>query len=374
MDRKGFDMDVDTARKVIDAIFFTTSPSVTIEFQGGEPLVNWEVLKFCVEYAEEKSKRIGKPVGFTIVSNLSLMTEEKLEYLVQHEFNLNTSLDGDAVTHNYNRLFKEGNSFEKATYWIRRINDLTRSGHGAMQKVMGRGIGAMVTVTRKTLENWQSCIDAYVECGMKEIFWRPLHPYGFGAITKKQLGYSIEEFIENYVKVLEYIIQLNLKGVKLREVYATIFLRKMFQVDPNYVDTRSPCGAVIGQVAYNHDGKIYTCDEGRMLGKMGDELFLVTEVKETGRETYKAMYASDTTKAMVSISTIDGAPGFEDHAYKPYLGSCPIHNYKHNGSLYPNFSDNPKIRLETAILDFLFKRMRDPDTEKVFSSWINRTV
>jgi hypothetical protein len=43
-------------------------------------------------------------------------------------------------------------------------------------------------------------------------------------------------------------------------------LKKMLTTsDPNYVDTRSPCGAVIGQVAYNFDGKIYSCDEGRMM-------------------------------------------------------------------------------------------------------------
>jgi len=38
--------------------------------------------------------------------------------------------------------------------------------------------------------------------------------------------------------------------------------------DPNFLDSRSPCGACIGQVAYNYDGKVYTCDEGRMFARV----------------------------------------------------------------------------------------------------------
>lgn len=375
MTAEGKDMDMETAKKVIDAIFFTTHPTVTIEFQGGEPLVNWEVLKFCVEYAEEKARRVKKPALFSIVTNLSLMTDEKLKYLMEHKFSINSSLDGTKIVHNFNRVYKDGNSFDLATFWIKKINHLISQNHLGSRDVMGRSMGAMVTVTRKTLEHWKDCVDTYVDLGMKEIFWRPLNPYGFGEVSFAELGYDTDTFIESHRKVLDYVIELNLKGVKMRESYAAIFLKKLFnREDPNFVDTRSPCGAVIGQVAYNYDGKIYTCDEGRMMGRMGDDLFLVTEVKDDGRETYKSMMLSPTTKNMAAVSVIDGAPGFEDHPYKPYLGSCPIHNYKHNGSLYPNFSTNPKTKIETAIIDYILDRSRDPQIREIFYSWINKKV
>ncbi len=118
------DMTMETAKKVVDAIFYTTHPTVTIEFQGGEPLVNWGVLKFCIEYAEEKSKRVKKPALFSLVTNLSLMTDEKLRYLLEHKVSINTSLDGTAVVHNFNRIYKDGNSFDLATHWIKKINHL----------------------------------------------------------------------------------------------------------------------------------------------------------------------------------------------------------------------------------------------------------
>jgi len=123
------DMSKETARKVLDAIFYTTHPNVTIEFQGGEPLVNWDVLKFCIEYAEEKAKRVKKPALFSLVTNLSLMTDEKLQYLLEHKVSINTSLDGTSVVHNFNRTYKDGNSFDLATYWIKKINHLISQNH-----------------------------------------------------------------------------------------------------------------------------------------------------------------------------------------------------------------------------------------------------
>ena len=50
------------------SIFQSTNPSVTIEFQGGEPLVNFAVVKHVIEYAREKNKTAGKQLEFTMVS------------------------------------------------------------------------------------------------------------------------------------------------------------------------------------------------------------------------------------------------------------------------------------------------------------------
>jgi sulfatase maturation enzyme AslB (radical SAM superfamily) len=84
MTAKNLDMTIDTARKVVDTIFYTSNPNVTIEFQGGESLVNWEVVQFVIEYAEQKAQYLKKNLSFALVTNLSLMDEEKLQYLLDH--------------------------------------------------------------------------------------------------------------------------------------------------------------------------------------------------------------------------------------------------------------------------------------------------
>ncbi|NCP77515.1 hypothetical protein GW830_05355 [bacterium] len=65
-----------------------------------------------------------------------------------------------------------------------------------------------------------------------------------------------------------------------------------------------------------------------MLARMGDDNFLMTEVKDSGEATYKEMIESETTKVMVQASTLDGLPGYNDSVYKSYIGVCPIHSYK----------------------------------------------
>ncbi len=67
----------------------------------------------------------------------------------------------------------------------------------------------------------------------------------------------MDEFIEFYIHSMEYILELNKKGIGFREQLSSIYLAKILTADdPNFLDERSPCGACIGQVAYNYDGKI----------------------------------------------------------------------------------------------------------------------
>ncbi|NCP77514.1 hypothetical protein GW830_05350 [bacterium] len=167
--------------------------------------MNWDIVKYVVEYAETKMVHLAKNVTFALVTNLSLMDEEKLQYLLDHNIQISTSLDGDEETHNFNRTFKDGNSFEKVTYWIRRINAEYEK-RGLKNK-----IGALLTVTKKTLPRYKEVIDTYVNLGLDSIFLRPLNPYGFAAADLEKLGYAPEEFIEFYKSSMDYILELNKK-------------------------------------------------------------------------------------------------------------------------------------------------------------------
>lgn len=208
MTAKDMDMTEDTAKKVVDAIFYTSAPNFTIEFQWGESLVNWDIVKFIVEYAEIKSFHLKKNVTFALVSNLTLMDDEKLEYLMNHNIHISTSLDGDEETHNFNRTYKEWNSFEQVAFWVKKINDEYKN------RWIGTKVGALMTVTKKTLSRYKEAIDTYVSLWLDSIFLRPLNPYGFAAADLKNLGYSDEEFFEFYRNSMDYIMELNNKWVQ----------------------------------------------------------------------------------------------------------------------------------------------------------------
>jgi His-Xaa-Ser system radical SAM maturase HxsB len=359
------DMTEEIAKKVVDTIFYTSNPNLTIEFQWWESLVNWNIVKYITEYAEIKAYHLKKKINFALVTNLTLMDDEKLDYLFAHNIHISTSLDWDEVTHNYNRTFKDWNSFEQVVYWIKKINK-KYADLWLKQKVW-----ALLTVTKKTLPKYKNIIDTYVNLWLDGIFLRPLNPYGFATSDLKKLWYSMDEFIDFYKNSMDYILELNNKWVKFREVLSSIYLSKILtDKDPNYLDERSPCWACIGQVAYNYDWKIYSCDEWRMLWRMWDYNFLMTELKDTWAETYKNMIESETTKIMVQASTLDWLPGYNDSVYKPFIWVCPIYSYKLTGNIIPNYKKDVKRKLWYAILDYLFEKLREDKNKKIFEEWL----
>jgi hypothetical protein len=103
---------------------------------------------------------------------------------------------------------------------------------------------------------------------------------------------------------------------------------------------------------------------------MGIDDFEMTDLKETAEETYSAMINSDTTKIMVQASTIDGLPGYNDDVYKPYIGVCPINTYKTRENIYPNYMLDDRRKINAAILDTLFVKLKNEENKKVFEKWL----
>lgn len=73
--KKGL-MSAETAKKAVNLAFQSPEPFLSIEFQGGEPLLNFDTLQVIVSEAEKKAAETRKKVEFSLVSNLNLLTEE----------------------------------------------------------------------------------------------------------------------------------------------------------------------------------------------------------------------------------------------------------------------------------------------------------
>lgn len=235
---------------------------------------------------------------------------------------------------------------------------------------MGK-IGALLTVTKETLPKYKEIIDTYVDLGLDGIFLRWLNPYGFAAAHIKRLAYDPEEWIDFYKKSLDYIIEVNKSGKRFVEQITQVYLMKIFnQIDPAFMDIRSPAGLVVGGIAYMYDGKIYTSDEGRMLGRMGINDFYLTTVSDNPEETYRNMINNVVTKTVIQSSTLDGLPGYNDHPYKPYIGVDVLHNFKTTGSLYAPMFRDEKMQLQISILDYIFEKLQNEENKKILLSWI----
>ena len=165
---------------------------------------------------------------------------------------------------------------------------------------------------------------------------------------------------------MDYIIELNLKGRNFHERFATIFLTKILtERDPDYLDIRSPCGAGIGQLAYNFNGDVYTCDEGRMLSRWQDESFRLGNVSDN---SYEDIINNQIVKTMCISSCLDSLPECSECVYKPYCGVCPLYNYTVNGNIF-----NKAIflcRINKGILDYLFKKLQNEKDRDIFYRWV----
>lgn len=372
MAKKNWDMTPATAEKCLAIMFQTTSPWVAIEFQGGEPLANWPVVKMAIEKARVKAKATGKKLELRLVSNFSLMTEDKYRFLLKHKVSLCTSLDGPSHLHNKNRPIitgnKKGDSHRCVVKWVKKFNrDYSREERkrGYIWRVAG-----VITVSRFSLPYWREAVDEYVKLGFNNIFLRPLNPFGFSKNVWGQIGYSADDFIEFYKKALDYIIDLNLKGVKFEERFAKIFLTKILtDYDLNMVDWRSPCGAGLGQLAYNYNGDVYTCDEGRMLSMTGDENFRLGNVD---KNNYQELVSHPVVRTTCSASCLIGLPGCHDCVFQPYCGVCPVYNYFEQGNLFGQMPNNERCRISRAVLEYLFVKLTDEKVAAIFHGWLNK--
>ena len=98
-------MDWDMAKKAIDFLYDHSidSQDVAIGFYGGEPLLEFSLIKHCVEYAKQLFD--GKKLLFTITTNGTLLTDEIIKFLDQENIQVMVSLDGPKEIHDKNRVF-----------------------------------------------------------------------------------------------------------------------------------------------------------------------------------------------------------------------------------------------------------------------------
>ena len=326
----------------------------------GEPTANWETLKFIVTYGQEKNLVANKELTFALVTNFSLMTDEKLDFLIENRVQICTSLDGPEDLHNKIRIYNKGNSHTLTTGWIQKVNK--RYEELGLDTTLYR-VEALPTITRDSLHRWKDIVDEYVRLGCRAIFIRKLDPFGFAARTRAKLGYSMDEFIAFYIKCLDYILELNREGVQVMERNAAIMLCKILSdFDPNYLDLRSPGGAGIGQVGYHPDGRIYSSDEGRMVGAMNDDMFVIGDVKT---HSYYDMMRSDEVRALVLASTNEAQPDCVTCVYKAFCGLQPEYNYKTQGSIWGRMRDSTWCRKHKSIFDYLAYRLKNADEDEL---------
>ena len=357
-------MTIETCKKAIDLAVQAPVASVTIEFQGGEPTANPDTLKFAVAYAKDTFYKHGKNVDFSIVTNLSNPNPETLQFLIDENINISTSLDGPTYLHAYNRplaIYKS--SYEAWNSGFQLYKELCE--HAGKKAFLG----ALQTTTRKSLEYPKEIIDEYLSHGLTNLYIRPLTPLGYAKQRWDTIGYTADEFLSFYKQSIDYMIELCKQGTFVRETTASLYLERILnKVSVGHTEFRSPCGAAVGQMAINYDGQIYTCDEGRMMANMGDNIFCLGTVNNT----YKELVQSPVAHTICTASCVETLPFCSDCVYSPFCAVCPVVTYGLEGDLISHEKDSYKCKLAKGIMEYLFSKLNNAssDTFKILSHWV----
>ncbi|WP_340020805.1 radical SAM protein [Paenibacillus sp. FSL K6-1096] len=110
-------MTKETGKQIIDFFWDKDKDGIfNINFHGGEPLIEFELIKYLVEYINEKRKLTNPDfrLEFSMTTNGTLLTQEIADFLHAHQFILRLSLDGNEQAHNlHRRTFNNKGSFEQ---------------------------------------------------------------------------------------------------------------------------------------------------------------------------------------------------------------------------------------------------------------------
>ena len=344
-----FEMNLSTAKQIVDFALQTPSPKLRFEFQGGEPLLNFSVIEKTIGYAKKRGKEKGKDVDFSLVTNLTNLDERKAEVLKKNNVHISTSLDGPKDIHDHNRKFLGGESSYKKL--VERI-EFARS--------RGLKLNALCTVTQKSLQSGEEIVDEYIELGFDKVWLRPLNKIGFAKEEWKKIGYTSEEFVNFYKETLDHILK---EGKEITELMALIFSKKILgPKDPVMTEIMSPCGAGISQLLYNHKGEIFTCDEGKVF-----EEFKLGDVR---RSEWKDVIKNDTFISMVDVSSKENFL-CQNCEWNPYCGICPVGSYSEQGSIVTKLAQDRRCRTYSQIIENIFERLLfSKKQRKVLTKWV----
>lgn len=264
-------MSLDVAKKAVDFIIKHSGhrKNLEVDFFGGEPLMNWDVVKETVTYARQREKECGKNFRFTMTTNGILLDDEKIDYLNENMYNVVLSLDGRKAVNDKMRPTPNG----KGSYDVilPKFKKLAEK-RGDKQYYM-RG-----TFTHHNLD-FAEDVKHVIEEGFNEVSVEPV-------VAPSTADYAIKEedipvICAEYEKLANYLLAQEKAGKHIKFFHFMIDL----EGGPCIHKRLAGCGSGTEYLAVTPEGELYPCHQfvGIPEFKVGsvDEGITSTEVRCT---------------------------------------------------------------------------------------------
>lgn len=349
-------MSIEDMTASVQMMFHSPSPHLTMEFQGGEPSLEINLIRHGIEAAEEINKVEKRKLTYVLCTNCRSLSDELLSVCKQYNVLISTSLDGPSYIHNKNR--GRNDSYEK-----------TIEGISKARMALGNDVvSALMTTSELALDFPKEIVDEYVKDGFNGIFLRALNPYGLAAQNDDWREYN-KRFIEFYKTSLDYIISLNKNGHFFREEYASIILRKMLTpYTTGFVDLQSPAGTINSVIVYNYDGYVYASDESRMLAEIHDYSFRLGKVTDR----YEDVFCGSLARKMGKVWANEALAGCSSCPIKTFCGADPVRHHSTQGDMYGFRPTSMVCEKNKAIIEYILSLIieRGDEVMPIFKSWV----
>ncbi|MCD8390816.1 MAG: thioether cross-link-forming SCIFF peptide maturase, partial [Firmicutes bacterium] len=308
-------MSAEVGKKAIDFVINNSGSrrNIEIDYFGGEPLMNFEVVKEITEYAKEQGKLHDKNFRFTITTNGLLLDDKKKEYINENMSNIVMSLDGRREVNDRMRYKVDGSGSYDII--VPKFKDIAESRNQTNYYVRG-------TFTAKNLD-FSNDVLHMADLGFKQTSVEPVvAPYEEDYALRPE---HIPQILKEYEKLTEEYVK------RYREGRGFNFFHFMIDLDqgPCAVKRLSGCGAGHEYLAVSPQGDIYPCHQfvGNTDFKMGtvfegtidrdiEQYFEKSNVytKEKCKNCFAKFYCSGGCSA--------NAYNFNGDINKPYELSC----------------------------------------------------
>ena len=240
-------MDKKTAKNAIDFLILNSGKrkNLEVDFFGGEPLMNFDVVRQTVDYAKKSAKIFDKNFRFTITTNGLGLDDEKVNFLNKEMSNIVMSLDGRKSVNDYMRVTSSG----YGTYDAVLENFLKIAKNRKNKDYYIRG-----TFTKKNLDFTKDVVHLY-NLGFKKISLEP-------AVIDEKVDYAIDfsdldKIKKEYDNLAKWVSQIK----KIDPEFVFFHFNIDLDHGPCLTKKIKGCGCGNDYISVTPDGSIFPCHQ-----------------------------------------------------------------------------------------------------------------
>lgn len=237
-------MDSSVARKSVDFLIERSGDQekLVLVFFGGEPLLNFELIKKTVAYADKRAAESGKQVDYAMTTNATLLTDSVIRFLRENNMGVTISLDGTESVHDRFRCYPGGvPSYRAILPGIKKL----------LNQKNQKPVVARVTLAAETGNIAQTC-HHLLDLGFAEA--------GFAPVTTTDPCFMLDarqmkSLLDQFEGLSQEFVERALEGGFLGFTNLVDMLVQLHEGDVR----QYPCGAGIGMFSVDPSGSLFLC-------------------------------------------------------------------------------------------------------------------